>query len=153
VAKGNKLNELLDKGEIKRGKGFTLSTEEQQQGAQMHESTSTVMQKNTSAEEHKNTKALVQDSTGAQKHKGTNAEVQKSTNAEVRNSTSTQVHESISAKVHQNAETIRPSKGFKLREDIADACKLLAVQKKRKLYEVMEEALIEYLQKHGVDIH
>ncbi len=104
MPKNNKLNELLDKGEIKRGKGFTLSTEEQPESAPVL--------------------------------KSTNAEVQKST----------------SALIHQSPETIRPSKGFKLRTDIADACKLLAVKEKRKLYEVMEEALIEYLQKHDIDI-
>ena len=90
MPKSNRLNELLDKGEIKRGKGFTLSTEEDP---------------------------------------------------------------AESALVHSPSETIRPSKGFKLRSDVADACKLVAAQEKRKLYEVMEEALIEYLQKHGVNIH
>ncbi len=105
MPKSNRLNELLDKGEIKRGKGFTLSTEEPQESALVH----------------------------------------KSTNAEV--------HQGTSAQVHQQTETVRPSKGFKLRTDVADACKLVAAREKRKLYEVMEEALIEYLQKHGVDIH
>ncbi len=107
MPKNNRLNELLDNkgGDIKRGKGFSLSTEEPQESAL----------------------------------------VQKSTNAEV--------HKSTNAQVHQNTETIRPSKGFKLRTDVADACKLLAAREKRKLYEVMEEALIGYLQKHGVDIH
>ena len=104
MPKNNKLNELLDKGNIKRGKGFTLSTEEPEESAQVH--------------------------------KSTRAPVQKST----------------SALVHQSPESIRPSKGFKLRTDIADACKLLAAREKRKLYEVMEEALIEYLQKQGIDI-
>jgi hypothetical protein len=105
MPKSNRLNELLDKGEIKRGKGFTLSTEDSQESAPVH----------------------------------------KSTNAEV--------HQSTSAQMHQNTEIIRPSKGFKLRTDVADACKLVAAREKRKLYEVMEEALIEYLQNHGVDIH
>jgi GDP-D-mannose dehydratase len=104
MPKSDKLNELLNKGTIKRGKGFTLSTEEQPESALVH--------KSTSAEEQKSTNALV----------------------------------------HQDAAILRPSKGFKLRTDVADACKLLAAQQKRKLYEVMEEALIEYLQKHGVDI-
>jgi hypothetical protein len=98
MPKSSRLNELLDKGEIKRGKGFTLSTEE-----------------------HSAESALV--------------------------------HKSTSAPVHSPSETIRPSKGFKLRSDVADACKLVAAQEKRKLYEVMEEALIEYLQKHDVNIH
>jgi hypothetical protein len=104
MPKSNKLNELLDKGEIKRGKGFALSTETSEESALLHKSTS--------------------------------AQVQKSTNAQM----------------HQPPETIRPSKGFKLRTDVADACKLVAAREKRKLYEVMEEALIEYLQKHGVAI-
>lgn len=107
MPKSNKLNELLDQGPIKRGKGFALSTESEPQES-------------------------------AQVHKSTNAPVQKSTSA--------QVHSSPT-------ETIRPSKGFKLRTDVADACKFLAAREKRKLYEVMEEALIEYLQKHGVSIH
>ena len=106
MPKSNKLNDLLDKGDIKRGKGFTLSTEEQQQEGS----------------------ALVHKSTNALKHKST------------------------SAQVHQSPEIIRPSKGFKLRTDVADACKLLAAREKRKLYEVMEEALIEYLQKHSIEI-
>ncbi len=109
MPKNNKLNELLDQGSIKRGKGFSLSTEQQQpQSAQVHKSTS--------------------------------AEVQKSTSALVHSSP-------------PPPETVRPSKGFKLRTDVADACKLLAAREKRKLYEVMEDALIEYLQKHGIDIH
>ncbi len=104
MSKNNKLNDLLDQGTIKRGKGFILSTEEQQESALVH----------------------------------------KNTNAQVQGSTSAQMHHSPSSS--------RPSKGFKLRTDVADACKLVAAKEKRKLYEVMEEALIEYLQKHGIDI-
>ncbi len=103
MPKKNKLNDLLDQGGIKRGKGFSLSTEQQEQHTE-----------------------------------------------------SALVHKSTSALVHSASpppETVRPSKGFKLRTDVADACKLFAVREKRKLYEVMEEALIDYLQKHGVDIH
>src|SRR5437763_2702550 len=77
MPKSDKLNKLLDEGPIKRGRGFTLSIEEQPSDS-----------------------ALV--------HKSTSAEVQKST----------------SALVHQTPETLRPSKGFKLRTDVADACKL-----------------------------
>jgi hypothetical protein len=98
MPKSNKLNELLDQGPIKRGKGFSLSTDSGQQESAL-------------------------------------------------------VHKSTSAQVHPSpTKTVRPSKGFKLRTDVADACKFLAAREKRKLYEVMEEALIEYLQKHGVSI-
>ncbi len=130
MPKNNKLNDLLDKGAIKRGKGFTLSTEEPQQ---------------ESAQVHISTDAEVQESTSALVHKSKDTEGQ--------NNTSVPMHKSTNALVHKETEDTRPSKGYKLRTDVADACKLFAVLHKRKLYEVMEEALIEYLQKHGVDIH
>ncbi len=96
MPKSNKLNELLDNGEIKRGKGFILSTEEEQQeSAQVHKSTSAVKP------------------------------------------------------VQQN---IRPSKGYKIRTDIAQECKIVAAEKHRPLYEIMEEALLHYLQKNGRNI-
>lgn len=64
---------------------------------------------------------------------------------------SAQVHKSTSALgiVRQN---IRPSKGYKIRADIARECKSFAAEKDRPLYEIMEEALIQYLQKNGRNI-
>ena len=42
----------------------------------------------------------------------------------------------------------RVNRGYMLRADLIKALKLLAVQEDRNLYEVMEEALEEYLARH-----
>ncbi len=100
MAKSN-LNDLLDKkpmGNIKRGKGVQLSTEQPQEPLK-----------------------------------------------------SAQVHKSTSAPVYEK-KNIRPSKGFKIRMDIAQECKVLAAEKHRPLYEIMEEALLAYLHKNGRNI-
>lgn len=47
---------------------------------------------------------------------------------------------------------IRPSRGYKIRLDFIYQYKLLAVKQHRKLYEVMEEALEEYLTKHKAEL-
>ena len=39
----------------------------------------------------------------------------------------------------------RIARGFRIRSDLVKACRLLAVQEDRKLYEVMEEAIEQYL--------
>ena len=49
-------------------------------------------------------------------------------------------------------KVIRPSKGYMIRSDIDKECKVLAAEKGRPLYEIMEEALITYLKKHGKNI-
>jgi len=100
MAKSN-LNDLLDKkpmGNIKRGKGVQLSTEQPQEPLK-----------------------------------------------------SALVHKSTSAPVSEK-KNIRPSKGYKIRLDIARACQTFAAEKDRPLYEIMEEALLEYLQKYGRNI-
>ena len=43
----------------------------------------------------------------------------------------------------------RVARGYRFREDLIDAYKMLALKRKRKLYQVMEEALEEYLAKHA----
>jgi hypothetical protein len=49
-----------------------------------------------------------------------------------------------------NAKAVtRVNRGYKLREDLIKACKRLALETDRPLYEVMEAALIEYLERHG----
>ncbi len=70
---------------------------------------------------------------------------------QVEPSKSALVHKSTSA-LQPEQKNIRPSKGFKIRTDIAHECKSLAVEKGRPLYEIMEEALLEYLQKNGRNI-
>jgi hypothetical protein len=42
----------------------------------------------------------------------------------------------------------RVNRGYALREDLIKECKVLAAQNGRKLYEVMESALEEYLERH-----
>ena len=64
---------------------------------------------------------------------------------------SAQVHKSTSAPMPVQ-KNIRPSKGYKIRLDIARACKTFAAEKDRPLYEIMEEALLAYLQKNGRNI-
>ncbi len=158
----NNLNDLLDNKppRIKKPKGLTISTDLEEQT----ESTSAQEQESTNALVQKDTSALVPESTNVLEHKDTSAQVHKSTNAEMHKSTSTLEHKNISALEQENtnvqmqestsapAKDPRPSKGYKIRTDIADACKLLAVQQKRKMYEVMEEGLLMYLRQKGVDI-
>ena len=46
------------------------------------------------------------------------------------------------------AELKRLVKSFRLREDLTHQIAILAAQKRRKLYELVEEALEEYLERH-----
>ncbi len=105
----NNLNALLDKLDqtpIRRGKGVTLSIDQQSPTA---------------------------DPTGNVQN-GRTAVVQNNRNA---------------GKIRK---VIRPSKGYMIRSDIDKECKVLAAEKGRPLYEIMEEALITYLKKHGKNI-
>lgn len=43
----------------------------------------------------------------------------------------------------------RVNRGYKLREDLIKQCRRLALEQDRKLYEVMEDALAEYLERHA----
>jgi hypothetical protein len=66
-------------------------------------------------------------------------------------------HERISAESHERTSASqvgladipvrhkRVNRGYKLREDLIKACKRIALEEDRKLYEVMEEALAMYL--------
>jgi len=158
----NDLNNLLDNKppRIKKPKGLTISTDLEEQT----ESTSAQVQEGTNALVQKDTKALMPESTNVLVHKDTSAQVHKSTNAEMQEDTSAVEHKDTSAVERENtsaqmqkstnapAKDPRPSKGYKIRTDIADACKLLAVLQKRKMYEVMEEGLLMYLRQQGVDI-
>ena len=51
---------------------------------------------------------------------------------------------------HQSGRVKRSARGFRLRDDLVRACKRVAFEEDRKLYEVMEEALTEYLARRGV---
>jgi hypothetical protein len=52
---------------------------------------------------------------------------------------------SASARPASSSEPKRVSRGYKLRVDLVKACKRLALEEDRNLYEVMEEALEAYL--------
>ncbi len=63
----------------------------------------------------------------------------------------TPLHLSTSAKTQEriNAQShTRVNRGYKLREDLIKACKQIALDTNRNLYEVMEEALSEYIERH-----
>ena len=59
-------------------------------------------------------------------------------------------HSRTPARSHQH-EVVRVNRGYKLREDLIKACKRLALDTDRNLYEVMEEALREHLRRHGIE--
>lgn len=62
----------------------------------------------------------------------------------------TPLHLSTSAKTQEriNAQShTRVNRGYKLREDLIKACKQIALDTNRNLYEVMEAALAEYIER------
>ena len=50
------------------------------------------------------------------------------------------------------APTTRVNRGVTVREDLMWELKALALQQRRKLYEVLDEALVEYLRRHGREV-
>jgi len=65
--------------------------------------------------------------------------------------TQTQNSDKVLLRKNTNAKPEPPrrvSRGYKLREDLVKACKRVALDEDRKLYEVMEDALEQYLQRH-----
>jgi hypothetical protein len=59
---------------------------------------------------------------------------------------STSKQENMSTSPHaDSAELKRPVKSFRLREDLTHQIEVLAAQERRKLYELVEDALEEYL--------
>lgn len=65
----------------------------------------------------------------------------------MRLSTDEATHERKNARSHDrtDARPKRVNRGYKLREDLIKACKRIALEQDRALYEVMEEALEQYL--------
>lgn len=61
--------------------------------------------------------------------------------------TNAHVHMCTCAQPVTQAEPPRSTRGFRLRADLVRELKLLAAREDRKLYEVMEEALEEYLRR------
>jgi hypothetical protein len=79
-------------------------------------------------------------------HSSEGAQVQKSEDALVHSGTSAQVQKNESAQVRQ-------SRGYKIRDDLVKECKRIALEEDRKLYQVMEEALEEYIQRKHTKVH
>jgi hypothetical protein len=50
------------------------------------------------------------------------------------------------------APAARVNRGVTVREDLMWELKALALQQRRKLYEVLDEALVEYLRRHGREV-
>lgn len=76
--------------------------------------------------------------------------IQKGKPLELSTETSTSPASDVSAKTHYriiapSEQYKRVNRGYKLREDLIKACKLKALEQDKMLYEVMEEALLEYL--------
>lgn len=60
--------------------------------------------------------------------------------------TDSSVQNRTSAKTHKTTTSSeRIARGYKFREDLIKQCKQIALDEDRKLYEVMEEALEEYI--------
>jgi len=72
------------------------------------------------------------------------------TNAQVHNPTSAQEHKSTSAPDTKKTKVTRTSHGLRMRDDILKHCKRLALEKEQPLYLVIEDALAEYLARHGI---
>jgi hypothetical protein len=63
--------------------------------------------------------------------------------------TSPQVDLYTSEQVEQPRTLNRISRSYRVDEEIAHAFDVLAVQQRRKLYEALEEAMLDYLTKYG----
>ncbi len=106
---------------IRRGRGVRLSTE--------------ATEAQTTSSEDERTNAI--------SHNRTNAEIRDRANAQSQISASAKPHDRTSAL----DEPKRINRGYKLREDLVKACKRIALDEDRNLYEVMEEALEEYVKR------
>lgn len=122
---------------IRRGQGLRLSTEDQAEPSP----TTVVEAETVEAETGESNARPPRKATAApalpkeQPKKRTKAKSPNRTNAKVRNRADIPVR-------HK-----RVNRGYMLREDLIKACKQIALDENRKLYEVMEEALAQYLTK------
>jgi hypothetical protein len=110
---------------IRRGQGLRLSTESQPETLQ-HET-------NQDNVQHPEEPIATQSPSTEQSQKRINAKSHNRTSAKTRSSADLPMR-------HK-----RVNRGYKLREDLIKACKRIALEEDRKLYEVMEEALAQYV--------
>lgn len=57
------------------------------------------------------------------------------------------VQQSANVKAEGEPQPIRVNRGYKLREDLIKECKRIAIDDDKHLYDVMEEALTEYIER------
>jgi hypothetical protein len=72
--------------------------------------------------------------------------------AEPQVSSSAETPEHTSAEPQNRKKAVQPirvNRGVSVREDLIIECKRLALDDRRKLYEILDEALTEYLQRRG----
>jgi hypothetical protein len=111
---------------IRRGQGVVLSTEQESINAPTHQRTDAIT--------HNQDNALTPESDNAITHNQDNALSQ---NLEI-----ALTHQRTDAK-----EAKRVNRGYKLREDLIKDCKRIAIDEDKMLYEVMEEAIEQYIER------
>jgi hypothetical protein len=78
----------------------------------------------------------------------TNTEKSTPTKIEEQHITNTDKPKYIKKEGHEAKQVERIKLGYSLRKDLIKDCRIIAAQTERKIYEVMEEALEEYIQKY-----
>lgn len=78
----------------------------------------------------------------------TNMEKSTSTKIEEQHTTNTDKPRYMEKEDHESKQVERIKLGYSLRKDLIKNCRIIAAQTERKIYEVIEEALEEYIQKH-----
>jgi hypothetical protein len=91
--------------------------------------------------------ALSQDDEIATSHEDTNAQSHERIIAPTQKSASVNTPAAAVATAPIKDEPKRVSRGYKLREDLIKSLKRIALEEDRLLYEVMEEAMVEYLER------
>ncbi len=84
----------------------------------------------------------------------TNAETQDRTNAETQDRTNAETQDRTNAQSRKGAPEarVRINRGYALREDLVKDLKRVALDEDRKLYEVMDEALEQYLARRRASV-
>ena len=141
--------------QIRRGGGVTLSTQQAEPDAETQQRSNTESQERSNARTQQRKNAASQERSIAASQDNTNAVTQNSGNAESQNHTNAATQDSENAQSHNRAsaksqnKTKRVNRGYQLREDLIKDMRRVALNEDRKLYEVMEEAISDYLERKG----
>jgi hypothetical protein len=130
-------------------RGHTHANTQDRRNAETHDSRNAEMREHTHANTQDRRNAETHDSGNAEMREHTHANTQDRRSAESQNSENAGVQERRNAEVSK--EWKRVNRGYMLREDLIKSIKRLALEEDRKLYEVMEEALEEYLERRKAD--